>query len=646
MIKDIDELVKLLLSFGLGGAFVLFIVVQIIRNPLFLIRSWTFLAKTVHKLSGKWKKRAIGAQIEEHINSAIQQFGNEAPAAFSRTAKFEWISSGDDHAVVEENQVVIRVRDDPNITKPLVISTLLYLSEGVIPDSRPYIQMRILSAIDLVLAYRILETGPQLGATNYLTKHYIEPALQDERTSTYFEASDGIDRAGLLTRVVLREYSGLSSMLTGRRPTSSIRVETENFLNFVSRFVDRTIEIPLSFFGRYLRCTLALIAKSEVLERSGITIYKRNFRRDIDIGVHVIYLLSRGDKNIRVGRNVAQWALGEGLISGSIPDRFMLPAESGELIPSECIVCFSSRVGRSVQVSPLEEVQIALSQIVPETLTGEIDVISIARERNALTKIIVQSTVDLDPRKVCIGKNEIKLRLLHEELGSDEIIDFVPWSPDLKELVISALSPLQQQDVFNVSIAPDLLSAKVVVNSSAAAHRAVGTDGINLKVAQRLLSIHIDLTTRDELIAPEDELEDVLRYRIPDIDEGNVEIVKLARRVGRVSKIAVRTDKDLNLRRICIGPGGSMVRAISRDLGREHVSFIFWDEDDLKRCLCEALYPLRKRDIIDVVIDHESKLARVKVKKGRAIARAIGKEGDNVRLAENIIGMKIELSEE
>jgi len=620
------------------------VVVHILRNPLLPFRVGAFVVKAVHKLLGGWKKRAIGVKIEEHINSAIQQFGNEAPAAFSRAVKFEWISSGDDHAVVEDNQVIIRVKDEPTIIKPLVVATLLYLSEGVIPRSRPYIQMRILSAIDLVLAFRILETGPHRGATNYLSKHYIEPALSDERTSHYFEVSDGIDRVGLLTRVVLREYSGLSGKLTGRRPTRSIRVETENFLNFVGRFVDRTSDIPLSFFGRYLKCTLALIAKPEVIERAGLTIYKRNFKRDIEIGVHVVYLLSRGVNNIRIGRNIAKWALQERLVSGLIPDRFMLPDESGELVPSECIVCFSSRVGRKVQVSHLEEVQLALAQIIPETLTGEIDIISIAREPNEITKITVHSDSGIDPLEVCVGRNESRLNQLQDELGKNEIIDFILWSPDLKKMVIAALAPLQQQDVHSIWISPDLLNAKVVVNSSAAAQRAVGTKGVNLQVAQRLLSIHINVITKEGHFTPEAEVEELLRYRIPDIDEGNIEIVKIARRVGRASKIAVRSDKDINLRHICIGPAGALVKAISRDLGGEHIAFVFWDEEDLEKCLREALYPLRERDIIKVDIDHEKRIMQVKVKEGDAIARAIGKEGDNVRLAETIVDMKIELS--
>ncbi len=646
MYKDAQDLINLLLSFGCGGVVFISIALYLFSNPNKLIEAWAFLAKCIFKISGKWKKRAIGAQIEKHINTAVQQFGKESPSAFKRSVKIEWISSGEEFAQLEDDQVVLVVKEDPNIVKPLVVSTLMYLSEAVIPSSRPFIQMRILTAIDLVLAYQILETGPYIGATNYLTKHYLEPALADNKIARFYEKSDGIARGGLLTRVILREYSGLSLKLTGLRPTRSIRIETENFLSFVSRFTDRTQEIPLSFYGKYMRCTLALIAKPEVLERSGITTYQRNFRRDIDRGIQVIYLLARGEKNVYAGRLIAKWAIQEGLISGSIPDRYILPDATGNLIPSECIVCFSSRVGRSMPVSPLEEVQIALALNIPETLTGEVEIISIAREPGVITKVLLRLNEDLDLHEICIGKNESKLNQIMQDLESKEIIDFIPWSPDIKQLVLSSLAPLSRDDVWSILISQDLLNAQIIVKSSAAAHRTVGTDGSNLKAAQSLLNIHIDLETRESETSPEEELEAVLRKRIPEINNGSINIIKIARRRGRASKVAVKSNTITNVLQACIGHNGVIARLISDDLGWERVSFIDWNESNLEECLCETLYPLQKSDIIRVNIDKGKKYSEVYIKKGGAIAQAIGREGDNVRLAEEIMGLTIRLFEE
>lgn len=642
-----DELrgfIDIVVGFGLGAIFVSALAIYLLRNPIVILKVWSFLATAIHRLFGVWKKAAIASQIEAHINSGIQQLGLEAPAAFAQALKLKWISTGEDHAVLEDGTVVVRVKDDPNLVKPLVTATLLYLRKGVIPDSRPYVGRRMLTAVDLVLAHRILVNCPRRDAVNYLTTHHVEPSLEDKQVSDYYETADLVDRAGLLTRIVLRELSGYAAKLVGRRPTRRIRSESVHFFEFVGRVANRTIEIPLTFFGNFIRCTTALIARREVYERAGLSVYQRNFRRDIDLGMHVVYLLSRGYKNIQVARHLAKWAGDEGLISGSITDRFVQPAETGELIPAECVVCFSSRVGRSVKISPVEEAQIAVSQHIPESLTGEIDIMSIAREPGTVTKILVHSDRHDDPVRLCVGRREQRRRLISSELG-EEIVDFVPWSPDPRENVVEALIPLERDDVFDVWVSSDLLKAKVIVGSSAAAHRAVGTDGVNLRVAERLLGMNIKLETREAPIPSDQELQDVLTYVIPEIAEGKIEIVRTARRVGRAAKVAVRSAEVPNLRKVCVGPGGKMARAISDHLGGEQVTFVVWDPEKLEGCIYQALYPLRYKDVISVSVDAEKGQAVVTVRSGRARAMAVGRDGDNVRLAEEICQIQIEICE-
>ena len=640
------EYLNLIAPFGLGGAAGILLVLSLLSNPGILLKIWRILAKLLYDVFGIWKKKAQAAQIEGHINAAIQQLGNESPAAFSSTLKLEWISDAEDYAKLDEGTVVVRVRNDPNLTKPLVAATMLYLETGVIPDSRPYVERRLLQAIDLALAYRILENSPQRDAVNYLTAHYLEPSTIDPRIAHFYETADIVDRAGILTRIVLRELSGYAAKLVGKRPTAVIRSESVNFFEFAARVIRRTTEVPLTFFGRYLRCTVALIARPETYQRSGLALYQRNFQRDIDLGVNVIYLLSRGPRNLQVARLLAKWATEERLISGSIPDRYLQPDEFGELIPAECIVCFSARVGRSIQVGPLEEALIAISQFVPESLTGQVEVVSIAREPGKVTKILVHSDSVSDPLAICTGHDRSRLRSITEHLGIGERVDFILWSPDIRKNVVSALIPLQHDDVVSVWVSPDSLAVKVIVRSTESAHRAVGTNGVNLAVSRRLLNTHINIETRETPLSPEDELIQALFQHIPEVYQGRIEIVKVARRVGKAAKIAIRSPDIRDPRKVCIGPGGNISHLISNDLGGEQLTFVIWDPQNPEGVLRQALFPLRESEIVSLSIDKNQRTAVVTVKKGGPIAIAIGKQGDNVRLAERICDLcRIEILE-
>ena len=629
-------------TLGPGTAICVLLVYVVLRYPQVLkIVSW--VKWIVHKVSGRWKKQAIGSKIEDHINDGIRTLGSESPGAFPYGLKLAWISNAEEYAILEGETIVVRVKDEPNLVKPLVSATLLYLQEGVIAESRSYIERRLLTAVDLILAYRLLESSPYRGASNHLTRCYIEPALADERVARYYEEADATDQAGLLTRIVLREFSGYARKLVGKRPTKVIRDESVNFFEFVGRVASRKTDIPLRFFGRYFKCTVGLVARFDTYMSSGYVPYKYAFQRDIEAGMHVIYLLSRGEYNMQIARHIAKWAVDEDLISGFLVDRMLLAQESGKPIPGECLVCFSSKVGRAVQVSPVEEAQMAISQHVPESLTGEVEILAIAREPGQVTKVLVRSEQYDDPIRLCVGRNRERIDLIAGELEEGEKIDFVLWNPDPRKNVVAALIPLHEDDVIEVRVAEDSTISKVVVSSPRAAHRAVGTDGVNVRVAQRLLGITIDLETQAESVDAEEQLLKVLNFRIPEIREGKIEVVGIAREIGRAAKVAVRSSEIDHLHAACVGTDASRARAISQDLSGEPVRFIFWSSDDTESIVRQSLYPLQSHHILSVSLDELERRAVVVVRDGTARAVALGKDGYNVRMAEEICGVKIEI---
>jgi transcription antitermination factor NusA-like protein len=272
-----------------------------------------------------------------------------------------------------------------------------------------------------------------------------------------------------------------------------------------------------------------------------------------------------------------------------------------------------------------------------------VDVLSVAREPGKVTKVLVHSDLQVDPIQLCAGPRRERLPLISHDLSPDETIDFVPWNPDPHLNVVSALTPLHADDVVSVRLAPNGLSATVVVRSSAAARRAVGTEGVNLRVAERLLGIHIDLETREAPIPPQEEVAAVLAYRIPEIERNEISVVGIARRVGRACKIAVTSPTGASLHRACIGPGGATVSAISKDLGNEQVSFVFWDPSRMERCIVDALFPLRRQEVTSTHYDSVARHAIVTVRGSSSSRKAIGRDGDNVRLAEEICGVRIEI---
>lgn len=127
---------------------------------------------------------------------------------------------------------------------------------------------------------------------------------------------------------------------------------------------------------------------------------------------------------------------------------------------------------------------------------------------------------------------------------------------------------------------------------------------------------------------------------VPEIDEGSVEIMAVAREAGHRSKIAVRsTVAGLNAKGACIGPVGQRVRNVMRELGEEKIDIIDHD-DDPARFVGNALSPSKVVSV--TVVDAAARAARVVVPDFQ-LSLAIGKEGQNARLAARLTGWRIDI---
>ena len=131
---------------------------------------------------------------------------------------------------------------------------------------------------------------------------------------------------------------------------------------------------------------------------------------------------------------------------------------------------------------------------------------------------------------------------------------------------------------------------------------------------------------------------------VPEIAEGSVEIVAVAREAGHRSKIAVRAkpgglNTGLNAKGACIGPMGQRVRNVMSELSGEKIDIIDYDEDPA-RFVGTALSPAK---VVSVqVVDAAARAARVIVPDFQ-LSLAIGKEGQNARLAARLTGWRIDI---
>ena len=132
----------------------------------------------------------------------------------------------------------------------------------------------------------------------------------------------------------------------------------------------------------------------------------------------------------------------------------------------------------------------------------------------------------------------------------------------------------------------------------------------------------------------------LFEMEVPEVADGSVEIVAIAREAGHRTKMAVRARvSGLNAKGACIGPMGSRVRAVMAELHDEKIDIVDWN-DDPAAFVASALSPAT---VISVtVVDADARAARVIVPDFQ-LSLAIGKEGQNARLAAKLTGWRIDI---
>jgi len=134
----------------------------------------------------------------------------------------------------------------------------------------------------------------------------------------------------------------------------------------------------------------------------------------------------------------------------------------------------------------------------------------------------------------------------------------------------------------------------------------------------------------------------LFQLEVPEVGEGLIEILGAARDPGFRAKIAVKSnDPRIDPVGACVGMRGSRVRAVSNELADERVDIILWDENPAQFVI-NAMSPA---EVVSIVVDEDSHTMDIAVEEDQ-LSQAIGRGGQNVRLASELTGWNINVMSE
>ena len=135
---------------------------------------------------------------------------------------------------------------------------------------------------------------------------------------------------------------------------------------------------------------------------------------------------------------------------------------------------------------------------------------------------------------------------------------------------------------------------------------------------------------------------ELFKIEVPEIADGVIEILAAARDPGSRAKIAVKTnDGRIDPVGACVGMRGSRVQAVSGELGNERIDIVLWD-DNVAQLAINAMAPA---EVVSIVVEEETQSMDIAVSEDN-LAQAIGRGGQNVRLASELTGWVLNIMTE
>ena len=287
------------------------------------------------------------------------------------------------------------------------------------------------------------------------------------------------------------------------------------------------------------------------------------------------------------------------------------------------------------------------------TVTAKKDVVSEADLTNKNTQISISDAlkidsayqigdvcqVPLDPKKfgriAAQNAKQIIVQRLHEEERS---LIYNDYKSKEFEMVTGLIQRKERGNVYlNLDDKVEaLLPAKEqIVGEEYPLNRRIKVYVEEVKDQQRGPMMIVS-RTHPELIKR------LFEQEVPEIHDGIVMIKSIAREAGSRSKMAVYSrDPMVDPLGACVGPGGNRVNAIVKELGGEKIDIVIWSQEPSK-FIAMALSP---SEVDRVDVDEEGRTASVVVPDSQ-LSLAIGKEGQNARLAAKLTGYKIDIKSE
>lgn len=301
----IEQLCVFLSEHGLGTIVLLIILMTgfAIANAENLILIRSDLLKPFSYFIPWAKKKQVSSKIRGTIlKAALKQVKNNGDI-IPTDLKVVWVNKEESSSFVNNNQVIVRIKQSSNPDENLATAVSEYVNNGLLYNVRRYLHPDVMKASKTYMARKIIQSAGKTSLA-YFDENYIIPKLKEnEVLRDLYERLVQIDHNGMFVGILLNEFNKAGMSIYGEVEDPELVAESKEFMNYL---YDIAIGISddyerLCFNRDYFKVAIFLTASNKTLKYVGIKPFIRAISKKLDEGIETIYVFGLGAK-----REVAQ----------------------------------------------------------------------------------------------------------------------------------------------------------------------------------------------------------------------------------------------------------------------------------------------------------------------------------------------------
>jgi len=271
-----------------------------------IIKGWFF--SLFHSVM-VFQRLAVSNDVEGKIEIVAKSLNSELGNVVPNGIKIKWHKADkvDKETFINDNKVIIKMNYSKNKNRNLAIGTALFVSKGLLPNGRKYVDKSLMESTDLTLTKQVLLKYAK-QSMDYFYDEILEPAItSDPEISMLMAKLSNIDEKGMFTHIFLQEIKELGAKLYPEiTPDIAVKQETKKVLDFLYNIATKESgeDLPLTYKGKYLSFGIVLVARDETIYGKGLQPYKKSINIKIASGAKNIYI-SAFSRKVKYAKQVA-----------------------------------------------------------------------------------------------------------------------------------------------------------------------------------------------------------------------------------------------------------------------------------------------------------------------------------------------------